>query len=516
MQTGNSVLVMKAILWTGFAVLANYMITFLLTPYITENIGAEAFGFVSLGRTLASYATIITIALNSFAARYISVAYHKGDFKKANQYYTSVFYADVVLGGLLLLIASIVILYLQHLLDIPKELITDVKWLFFFIFLNFGIVSSATSFSVAPIIKNRMDINGKIKCLSLCLEAAFLILIFSFRMPRVSYVGLGAIVAASSIIVVYYILTKRMTPELKIHKKDYSFGAVKELVVNGVWNSINSLGNTLNTGLDLLITNMMLSALQMGQLAIVKTINMIFYTLYATLAGPFQPLLLKAYAEENKEGQIQIFKQVMKLSGMFSNIVFAGFLTFGMVYYRLWTPSQDISLLQGITIVTVLGGVIEGVVYPLYFTYTLTLKNKIPCFITILSGVLNVLGMVVLIKVFQIGIYSVVTTTTVLTWLVNLVFNPQYAAHCLGIKKTTFYPILLRHFLSCVLMVAVFKGVAFFVTPTSWLQLIGTAVLCGILGVIVHGAVIMDKRDYASMKNKIGSLKQKIKNILPK
>ena len=46
--------------------------------------------------------------------------------------------------------------------------------------------------------------------------------------------------------------------------------AVKKLVLSGIWNSINSVGNLLNSGLDLWISNLMLSALEMGNLSIVK------------------------------------------------------------------------------------------------------------------------------------------------------------------------------------------------------------------------------------------------------
>lgn len=55
-----------------------------------------------------------------------------------------------------------------------------------------------------------------------------------------------------------YYIYKKYTPELKIRRKSVSFNAIKKLVVNGIWNSINSLGNTLNSGLDLIVTNLWL------------------------------------------------------------------------------------------------------------------------------------------------------------------------------------------------------------------------------------------------------------------
>lgn len=94
--------------------------------------------------------------------------------------------------------------------------------------------------------------------------------------------------------------------------------------------------------------------------------------------------------------------------------------------------------------------------YPLYYGYTLTVKNKIPCYVTVLSGFLNVARMYILIKYFNAGIYAVVLTTTILTWLVNFVFNPMYLSHCLNVKLTTFYPTLIRHIVSSVALLTFF------------------------------------------------------------
>lgn len=99
-----------------------------------------------------------------------------------------------------------------------------------------------------------------------------------------------------------------MTPELKVERKLFSMDAVKKLVGNGIWNSINSLGVTLNSGLDLLVTNLLLTNLQMGQIAITKTIASIFSSLEAMLCQPFQPLLLKSYSDNNKEQLQNLFQ----------------------------------------------------------------------------------------------------------------------------------------------------------------------------------------------------------------
>ena len=48
---------------------ANLGIGFLMTPFIVQQIGAEAYGFVGLANTMINYATLFTLALNSVSGR---------------------------------------------------------------------------------------------------------------------------------------------------------------------------------------------------------------------------------------------------------------------------------------------------------------------------------------------------------------------------------------------------------------------------------------------------------------
>ena len=167
-----------SVFFSVLAVMLNYIIMLLLTPYITENIGTEAFGFVSLAKTFANYASIITVALNSFSARFISVEFHKGNIKKANQYFNSVFIADCVIGLLIMIVTICIVYNLQFILRIPPELLSDVKLLFVLDMFNFLVLSCSTVFMSATIIKNRLELGSIIKCIAYLAEGAFLLCVY--------------------------------------------------------------------------------------------------------------------------------------------------------------------------------------------------------------------------------------------------------------------------------------------------------------------------------------------------
>lgn len=59
----------------------NLVINFFLSPFIVEKIGVEANGFIQLATNFTTIASLVTIALNSMAGRFISLNYHKRRFE---------------------------------------------------------------------------------------------------------------------------------------------------------------------------------------------------------------------------------------------------------------------------------------------------------------------------------------------------------------------------------------------------------------------------------------------------
>ena len=480
---------------TGGAFAVNYFINFFLTRYVTQNIGTDAYGFVGMAKNFASYAMIITIALNSYASRFIAVEYHSGNNRKANIYFNSVLFADIVLGFAIFVIAVILSIRIDRIFNVSDELVSDVRGLFILVFLNLLIHTTGTALQAASYIKNKLDLVGVVRGLSYCLEAVILVLCYFFFPARIFYVGIGMIAATSLVVLANLYITRKYTPELVVDIKQFSKEAVQGLVVEGIWNSLNSLGNTLNNGLDLIVANIMLSATAMGQISIIKTVFAIFSGVYQLIAQPFQPMFLKDYAAENRDMLLKDLKLSMKVSGLISNMIFAGFFALGTCYFRLWVPNEDTELMYHLTLLATVTCVLEGPIYPLYYIYTLTVKNKIPCLITITGGVLNVVGMYLLIKYTSLGIYSIQLTTAVIMLFISGVTNPIYMAKCLKIQWFTFYPAIGRNVLSCLVLMGFMKLIALLFTPNNWTELIVTAIICVIGGSFLHLIVVFNSEE---------------------
>ena len=193
----------------------------------------------------------------------------------------------------------------------------------------------------------------------------------------------------------------------------------------------------------------------------------------------------------------------MKISGMLSNIAFAIVVSVGYIYYTLWVPTQDCDLLYRLTIIAVATSIFEGPVYPLYYIYTLTVKNKIPCIITIVGGVLNILGMYLLIKYTKLGVYAIFITTAIIMLTINGISNPIYMSTCLKIPKATFYGVLARHVVSCSVMTILFCFVSKYFVITSWGGFIVSCAVLVFCGIIIHALIMFNKNEWKSLMKKL-------------
>ena len=118
-------------------------------------------------------------------------------------------------------------------------------------------------------------------------------------------------------------------------------------------------------------------------------------------------------------------------------------------------------------------------------------------------GTANVIGMYVLIKYTSLGEYAVVLTTMVLN-LIHLIDAPIYSAYCLKIKISTFYPVILRHLIACVVNVILIRVLAGVLPdPSSWLILCVDCLIVGVCALLVEFIVLFDRNEISEFARKV-------------
>lgn len=485
----------------------NLVISFFLSPYIVKNIGVEANGFVTLANNFITYANFIVTALNSMAARFITIAYVQKDYKKANLYYNSVFWGNLIIVAVLLLPAAYLIAQLQNIVDIPSDIVWDVKLLFTFVFLNFFVSTGVPNWDCGVYVTNRLDRKYIPNMCTSVLRCALIFLMLAVLVPHVWYIGfVSAIVMLIGLAVNRY-NTHKLTPELKINLKSKnrlcSWQIIKELVGAGIWNSISNVGNMLLSGLDLLICNMALGATAMGVLSLSKTLPNIMQQLSASIRNAFAPELTINYAAGNKQAVLRDINRAMKMTSVILTVPIAGIVVLGDRFFSLWVPSQDARLLQTLSVLAILGYMFTSGTQILYNVFSTVNKVKTNAIAMLTSGVVSAAITILMIYFTDLDIYAVAGVSTFVNLARNMCFTLPVTAKYLGFKWHQFYPQVIATVVSSLGIVALGELIKPFLPSGTWLEFFAAALVIGTIGLLINFFALLNKEERAILLGKV-------------
>lgn len=482
---------------------ANIIINFFLSPYIIKHVGVEAYGFFSLANNFVMYISVVTLAINSMAGRFITISVHKGNVYQANKYYSSVFISNLILSFILLIIIIPVIYKLEYFLQISDDIKLDVKFLFLLVIVNFFIDMILSIFSVSYIIKNQLYLSSMVQIKANFIKLAIILVLFYICKPHIFYLGIG-ILSATLFTRVYDLYYKnRLIPELVIKKVYYNWLSCKEMISSGIWNTITRLGNILSGNLDLLIVNLYLGATDMGILAISKMIPNLLNTITGILASIFMPNFLELFAKNKYYEMVLEIKRSMKIFSLMLSIPLVFVLAYGEEFFKLWLPTQNANQLYFLSILSLIAIIIIGPVAVMHNIFTVVNKIKINSLLVVFTGLLNTIFGLLILKYTSWGLIAIVLLTSSLSLIRNLLYTVPYGAIYLKCKWYTFFPILIK---SCICIISVsFIGIIFkyFFVVDTWMKLFVITIILLILNIIVQYKIIFDKNEKIYLANKI-------------
>jgi len=490
-------------------------VSFFVSPFVVKNLGAEAYGYVGLANNFIGYITVALVALTGMLSRFVTIEYSKGDYKTASGYFSTAYFTEIIIAVILLIPTIILCSKMDTIFKMSSGIVADVKTLWLLTFSSFLLGLSFGGFNSAMFAKNRLDIQAAFNIVKSVLNACILLITFLFFTPKVWYIGLAAIISNLVNITLTAIAKWKLTPEIKLSLKYFNKKYIYNLVVVGVWNSVNKLQQLLVTGLDLLLTNIFISGNEMGLLSIAKTLPGICSTLSGTVSSAFDPTMTITYGKGDKNQFIYQTKFAMKFTGFLCSIPVLGIAAFGLNFYELWQPSlthDEIVKVQILACLTLLQELFAVYVYPLATVNTIACKLKVPALVSLGIGVANVVIVFTLLKTTNLGVYAVAGVSSVLWSLKLFTFTPLYAAHIIGEKKIIFYTPLIKGIINIVVVGSLMFTISHFFHANNWFQFVLICAITGAMGYVLCFFIQFDKNERKKVITLISNKIHAIKN----
>lgn len=491
--------------------LLNLCVSFFLTPYIVSKLGTAAYGYIGLTNNLIGYTALITVAVNSMAGRFITISFHENDLQKANSYYSSIFYTNIGLSVIIIIIFTVMMIFLQDIIKIPYNLISDVKILFVLLSVTSCLSLITGVISVYAFIRNRLEISNIRNLIGSFIRVAILLILFGFFSPHLWYIGLTIFIMNLYVIISNYYYSRLLTPELRISRRSFNFKRVIEVTKAGAWNLISRMSEILSRGFDLLLANWFISATAMGILSITQTIPSLILSFFGALSGNFAPEFARLYAIKDYDGLKKELMKAIRLSGFMACIPLSIFYAYGDIFYSLWLPSENASELYLLSCLGTFGMIFGLPQEPLWYIFTATnrvKKSSLNLFYNSLCIFATVLLCMLIIKDDMMRLMALACTRTIYGTIRVTTFLPGYGAKCLGFNRWTFYPLIFKNLINVLTITAISLVIKYYLIPTSWFGLIFGSMFTCIISIAISSQIVLQKKDRTYLSSLV---KQKLR-----
>jgi membrane protein EpsK len=407
-------------------------------PFLIGHLGPAVYGLVPLVSMLTSYMGLITIGFDAAAARQLMIALEHKEEDRANLVFNVALRANLAFGLLMLIPASVAILFVDQVLRIPPGYETPTRWLFAGVVAAFLMNQIKTPFSVSSFCRNRLDLGNVVAASETLVRVGLVAALFWCLTPRVEYIGaaifLGTIVSAAGMIVLWRVLT----PDLRIDLKLFDWSLLGNLCGTGGWVVVSQLGMMLYLHMDLLIANRLFGPEQAGRYAAVLQLPILLRSLSIAVGGIFAPTMFRIYARGEGDALVRYLKRAIKFVGLVMALPIALVCGFSEPLLNLWL-GPSFGEMAPLLFLMAIHLCISLAMYPLYAVPLAAGRVKVPGLVTLGVGVVHLALALLLAGVLDLGVYGLALAGAATLTVRHLLFTPLYSARVLGRACGTFY-----------------------------------------------------------------------------
>lgn len=432
--------------------------------------------------SITSFMLLITISVNGTLSRFLAVDFEKND-NSTSVTFSTAFFLITGITVVLLPLSFAFTMYADSFLSIPLKVLSDAKWMLLLVFMAFFINAFSAVFNSIAYVKNRTDLSNISVIISRVLTLVVLIIFFSSGFVRIDVYGIAVLI--STIIGTAYSIYvfRRLAPEINIAFRYFDLNQLKRIGKLGFWLIISQVGVVLFLQTDILIVNHIKGAEQSGILATLLQWSFLTRILTSIVSGAIGPIILNLYAKKEFEKLKQLTIFSTKIIGLIATSIVCVLIYFSYDLLYIWIGKEYAEYhLVFVIILSHLGfNLSVNAISNLHLAYN---KARIPSLVTLLTGLLNIVLSIVLLKYTHLGLYGIAIAGLIALSIKNFLFTPYYSARLMGEPTKTFFkPIFPSVFITLGVLILSY------VIPSSYLN-IGSNIFLFILYISIFSIIL--------------------------
>lgn len=290
------------------------------------------------------------------------------------------------------------------------------------------------------------------------------------------------------------ILWKKLTPDLKIKKRDFDKFKIRELFGMGGWITVNQIGSLLFLNIDLIVANIFLGAKVAGEYGTILLFPALLRSLAGSAISVLNPLLVTRYAKDDFTGMGRITKRAIRFMGIAVSLPVGVLSGLGYPFLQLWLGTEFGNLWL-LLIILIIHLPINLAVMPLFGNQVALNKVKIPAVVTLVLGLVNLLLSIFFIVHLNWGAYGIAISGAIILTIKNVVFTPIYGARIDKNKWNTYLKSFLPGSIMTILMFFMSYLSTLVINFDSWIKLLVVILFFGIIFLTILFSFILNRED---------------------
>jgi membrane protein EpsK len=472
------------------AVLISGIVGIWLIPYLIRHLGVEVYGMIPLVVSFTTYFNLFTMSISNTLRRFITIHLGRDELEQSNLYFSSAFYALVIVCGMLLVPVIALSVSFSRIFQVPAGFETDASWLFFLVASSSLVMSVTSPFLIGTFVTHRFDLSNGVRILGKFLQVIIIVLCFKYLSPSLEYFGLSILAMSFFVMACSVLLTRFLTPQLRVNVNLFNWSALREMGHMSVWITVSQVGALLYLSVSFVVINVFLGPEQVGWYGPIALWVVLLVSLGVAISSVFAPIAYEYIARNDIEGIVRQTKRATKFVGMCLALPVGLLCGLSTPLLERWLGAS-FSELSPLVWVLVGPRVVTMAVMPMLDINKGMNKVRMPAIITITGGLTSVVVSIVLVLFTELGIYGVAMASMLCLVAMNVLFVPIYCAMITGARKSVFY----KEMLPGVVLAA---EVALLGLTMSWMynlasvpRLLGSgALLSGIFAVTCYGVAM--------------------------
>ena len=478
----------------GVALLVNLF----LQAYIIRTVGAAEYSIWPLATTVASFITLIPLAISGSVNRYLAHAFTRKDLSEVRQITTSVFYAT--LAGTLVYLAAVVAFSLsfERIFSIPEGAAGIGPW----VMLLYGLGESFKT--PVAVFQGGLDAAQKFvainirEILILLLYGILVVLAFTISSPALVWAaGAYAVTQAMGALITWR-LARRILPWQRISRGSFDWRILRTVLNFGVWVLVGAVATLLYWRVGNIIINKLLDPVLVTGYSVVVAIMVQGYAIAGYGSGVLHSAAAVLHAKQDFGRLARMVYRASRVTTLVAGPAILFLALFGRPVMTLYLGDPQygeygiyFSVLGAAMIIQMTQ--IPGLTVPRAFA-----KNAAFNLVAMLSAAVNVGLAVLLITVFDWGLMAVAASAALVITLYNIWFAPWYAGRLLGVSwheylaKSMLLPIM--HCLPALAVLGVFRVAGYGDTIPQFIAIVATVAVLHLAYMLTVGLMPEDRK----------------------